>query len=132
MKILITGGAGFIGSALIRFLINNTQCQIVNIDKLNYASNLYTLNTIDQNPRYQFYQIDICDYNQLSTIFNMTKPDVVMHLAAESHVDRSIETPRQFIDSNIIGTYNLLEISLQYWNSLEDSRKNQFSSISVL
>ena len=126
MKILLTGGAGFIGSAVVRHIIQTTNDIVLNIDKLTYAGNLESLKEIDQNPRYQFQQIDICDAVKLEQIFKQFQPDVVMHLAAESHVDRSIDGPAAFIQTNIVGTYTLLEVTRQYWQSLDDSRKAGF------
>jgi len=126
MKILVTGGAGFIGSAVIRHIIHNTDDEVLNIDKLTYAGNLESLKEIDQNPRYTFQQIDICDKEALEKAFNSFKPNLVMHLAAESHVDRSIDGPAEFINTNIVGTYHLLEVARQYWQKLEDRDKKQF------
>lgn len=126
MKILITGGAGFIGSAVVRYIINSTQDEVLNIDKLTYAGNLESLESIQDNPRYGFEQIDICDKAAVETAFQTFKPDLVMHLAAESHVDRSIDGPAEFIHTNIVGTYTLLEVARQYWSSLEESKKHQF------
>lgn len=126
MKILLTGGAGFIGSAVVRHIIQTTNDIVLNIDKLTYAGNLESLKEIDQSPRYQFQQIDICDALELEQVFKQFQPDVVMHLAAESHVDRSIDGPAAFIQTNIVGTYTLLEVTRQYWQSLDDSRKAGF------
>ena len=126
MKILVTGGAGFIGSAVIRHIIHNTEDEVLNIDKLTYAGNLESLKKIDQNPRYTFQQIDICDKEALEKAFNSFKPNLVMHLAAESHVDRSIDGPAEFINTNIVGTYHLLEVARQYWQNLDDLDKQQF------
>lgn len=126
MKVLVTGGAGFIGSAVVRYIIKNTQSEVLNIDKLTYAGNLESLNEIDADCRYQFQQIDICDTEKLTQAFDEFKPDVVMHLAAESHVDRSIDGPAEFITTNIVGTYTLLEVARKYWLALSDSQKQQF------
>jgi len=127
LKILITGGAGFIGSAVVRYLINNTKEQVINIDKLTYAGNLESLVDVSCSERYSFIQADICDKNALEQIFTQHQPDVVMHLAAESHVDRSITGPAEFINTNIVGTYTLLEVVRAYWNQLADeNRKSNF------
>ena len=115
MKILITGGAGFIGSAVIRHLINNTNHEVLNLDKLTYAGNLESLTSIESDKRYSFIKADICNLAQLKKIFNEFQPNVIMHLAAESHVDRSIDGPSDFIQTNIVGTYNMLKTSLDYW-----------------
>ena len=126
MKILITGGAGFIGSAVIRHIIESTNDSVVNLDKLTYAGNLESLKSIEGSERYFFEQVDICDRAELDRVFNTHKPDAVMHLAAESHVDRSITGPSDFIQTNIVGTYNLLEAARNYWNKLEISAKEAF------
>lgn len=126
MKILVTGGAGFIGSAVIRYIINTTQDSVVNVDKLTYAGNLNSLITISQNKRYAFEQVDICDANELKRVFVEHQPDAVMHLAAESHVDRSIDGPDEFIQTNIVGTYNMLEVARAYWTTLPENRKQNF------
>ena len=126
MKILVTGGAGFIGSAVIRHIINNTDDEVLNIDKLTYAGNLESLKDIDQSARYSFKQIDICNADSLKQAFVSFQPDLVMHLAAESHVDRSIDGPAEFITTNIVGTYTLLEAARQYWQALDQSKKATF------
>lgn len=131
MTILITGGAGFIGSNLIHYLINNTDHQILNVDKLTYAGNLISLKDIENNDRYTFEQVDICDYDNVRELFTTYSPDAVMHLAAESHVDRSIDGPGEFIQTNIVGTYNLLQISFNYWKSLGEQKKNSFRFLHV-
>lgn len=126
MKILVTGGAGFIGSAVIRHIINDTNDEVLNLDKLTYAGNLESLASIENNPRYQFAQVDICDAIAVKQLFNDFQPDLVMHLAAESHVDRSIDGPSDFIQTNIVGTYNLLEVARSYWQTLTDDKKANF------
>lgn len=126
MRVLITGGAGFIGSAVIRYIIQNTSDQILNIDKLTYAGNLESLDDIEQNPRYHFRQIDICDSRVLEATFHAFQPNIIMHLAAESHVDRSIDGPAEFINTNIIGTYTLLEVARKYWQNLNNTEKSKF------
>ncbi|MGO4998490.1 dTDP-glucose 4,6-dehydratase [Oceanisphaera sp. W20_SRM_FM3] len=126
MKILVTGGAGFIGSAVIRHIINHTQDSVVNLDKLTYAGNLESLLTVSESSRYAFEMVDICNAVELERIFTEHQPDAVMHLAAESHVDRSIDEPSEFIQSNIVGTYNLLETSRSYWQALDVKRKQIF------
>lgn len=126
MKIIVTGGAGFIGSALIRFLINETQHTVINVDKLTYAGNLYSLKSIETSSRYNFEQVDICDNQALDKVFSHYKPDCVMHLAAESHVDRSIDGPADFIHTNIVGTFTLLETARNYWNALPEDKKGTF------
>lgn len=126
MKILITGGAGFIGSAVVRHVINNTNDEVINVDKLTYAGNLESLKGVSQNPRYQFKHVDICDGQAISNILNECQPDAIMHLAAESHVDRSITGPAEFVQTNVVGTYALLEACRQYWSALPEERKNAF------
>ncbi|HGS4462839.1 TPA: dTDP-glucose 4,6-dehydratase [Vibrio metschnikovii] len=126
MKILVTGGAGFIGSAVIRHIIQNTQDSVVNLDKLTYAGNLESLALVADSERYAFEQVDICNRTELDRVFAQHQPDAVMHLAAESHVDRSIDGPAAFIETNIIGTYTLLEATRSYWNSLGYERKASF------
>jgi len=126
MKIIVTGGAGFIGGAVIRHLINNTKHKVCNLDKLTYAGNLNSLSSVENNNRYSFSQKDICDYDAVKTLFEEFQPDIIMHLAAESHVDRSIENPRDFLDTNILGTFNLLTVSKAYWENLPEDRKATF------
>nr|WP_319536022.1 dTDP-glucose 4,6-dehydratase [uncultured Vibrio sp.] len=126
MKILITGGAGFIGSAVVRHIINNTSDSVVNVDKLTYAGNLESLISVENSERYAFGQVDICDRNAIDAVFEKHQPDAVMHLAAESHVDRSIDGPAAFIETNIVGTYTLLESARAYWNKLDANRKSAF------
>lgn len=126
MKILVTGGAGFIGSAVIRHIINDTQDDVLNIDKLTYAGNLGSLVEVSGNIRYAFERVDICDAGELGRVFSEYQPDAVMHLAAESHVDRSIDGPAEFIQTNIVGTYTLLEAVRSYLNGLNRERKQAF------
>ena len=126
MKFLVTGGAGFIGSAVVRHIIQNTEHEVLNVDKLTYAGNLESLISVADHPRYHFSQTDICDRAALDQLFSDFQPDVVMHLAAESHVDRSISGPFAFIETNIIGTYQLLEASRSYWGSLAEKGKAAF------
>lgn len=126
MKILITGGAGFIGSAVVRHIIENTNDSVINLDKLTYAGNLESLTRVANNVRYAFEQVDICDRTELDRVFSLHQPDAVMHLAAESHVDRSITGPADFIQTNIVGTYTLLEAARHYWMQLDAERKSAF------
>jgi dTDP-glucose 4,6-dehydratase len=126
MKYLITGGAGFIGSAVIRYIINHTEDEVLNIDKLTYAGNLESLIDVENDARYSFQQIDICDAAALEQAVSGFQPDIVMHLAAESHVDRSIDGPAEFIQTNIVGTYTLLEVLRKYWMPLDADKKNSF------
>ena len=124
--IFVTGGAGFIGSALVRFLINETAHTVINFDKLTYAGNLESLKSIESNERYHFVQGDICDRELVSQTFDKYQPDFIMHLAAESHVDRSIDGPGEFIQTNIVGTYALLEAARGYYNGLAAAKKQVF------
>ncbi|EKO3590617.1 dTDP-glucose 4,6-dehydratase [Vibrio metschnikovii] len=126
MKILVTGGAGFIGSAVIRHIIQCTTDSVVNLDKLTYAGNLESLALVADSERYAFEQVDICNRTELDRVFALHQPDAVMHLAAESHVDRSIDGPAAFIETNIVGTYTLLEATRSYWNTLDGERKGAF------
>ena len=126
MKFLVTGGAGFIGSAVIRHIIEHTSNSVINLDKLTYAGNLESLQPIAHSDRYHFVQLDICDRAGLDALFAEHQPDAIMHLAAESHVDRSITGPAEFINTNIVGTYSLLEAARHYWNGLQDERKAAF------
>jgi len=125
-KLLITGGAGFIGSAVIRHIINNTGHSVINVDKLTYAGNLESLTSVENDARYIFEQVDICDAKEIKRVLNEHQPDIVMHLAAESHVDRSIDAPGEFIQTNIVGTYVLLEEAKDYWSNLEGDKKDSF------
>ena len=126
MKILVTGGAGFIGSAVIRHIISKTGDSVVNVDKLTYAGNLESLTSVSDDPRYAFEHVDICNRAELDRVLSQHQPDAIMHLAAESHVDRSIDGPAAFIETNIVGSYVLLEAARQYWQSLPEQRKAAF------
>jgi dTDP-glucose 4,6-dehydratase len=123
MKLIITGGAGFIGSALVRHLLENTEHTVINVDKLTYAGNLESLKSIENHERYSFHQLDILDKENIEKLLFTEQPDAVMHLAAESHVDRSIDGPADFIETNIVGTYTLLEAARKYW---KESEKDHF------
>lgn len=126
LNIIVTGGVGFIGSAMIRYLINETSNTVINVDKLTYASNLRSLANIVNSERYYFEQADICASGQILEIFCKYQPDAVMHFAAESHVDRSIQGSSDFIQTNIVGTYNLLEVAREYWGNLSELKKSSF------
>ncbi len=125
-SIFVTGGAGFIGSAVVRHLIQETECTVINVDKLTYAGNLESLLDVNDSPRYHFEQVDICDAFELKRIFETYQPDLVMHLAAESHVDRSIDGPAEFIQTNIVGTFILLEAAREYWSALPEGKQKSF------
>lgn len=126
MKILVTGGAGFIGSAVVRHIIENTTDSVINVDKLTYAGNLASVDSISKSDRYTFEQADICNAAAMQELFSKYQPDAVMHLAAESHVDRSIDGPVAFIETNIFGTYTLLEAARNYWKGLPEKLKESF------
>lgn len=126
MRVIVTGAAGFIGSAVARHIINNTSDSVLILDSLTYAGNLESLSSICNSDRFDFEKVDICDRSELDKVFAKYKPDAVMHLAAESHVDRSIDGPAAFIETNIVGTYSLLEAARQYWNALEGKQKQDF------
>jgi dTDP-glucose 4,6-dehydratase len=126
MKILVTGGAGFIGSEVVRYIIEETMDTVVNVDKLTYAGNLNNLSGLHNSPNYRFEQVDICNFAGLEDVFIRHKPDAIMHLAAESHVDRSIDGPGAFVKTNVIGTYSLLEAARQYWLGLDKQSKLNF------
>ncbi len=126
MKILVTGGAGFIGSAVIRHILNDTSDSVVNVDVLTYAGNLESLPDAEKSESYAFEQVDICDFGALEAVFQKHQPDAVMHLAAESHVDRSIDGPAAFIQTNLVGTFNMLEVARQYWKTLDENKQSAF------
>jgi dTDP-glucose 4,6-dehydratase len=126
MRVLVTGGAGFIGSALVRHLINNSQHEVLNLDKLTYAGVLESLDEVANDPRYRFVRGDICDAALIARLLAEFQPDVIAHLAAESHVDRSIDGPAAFIETNVVGTFTMLEQALAYWRSLDPQRQTAF------
>lgn len=130
-KILVTGGAGFIGSNLVRLLLLEKKCSVVNLDKLTYAGNPGSLADLQDHPDYDFVQADLCDAAAVQQVFRDHRPDAVMHLAAESHVDRSIDGPGDFIQTNVVGTFNLLQAALAYWRSLEAPAKSDFRFLHV-
>src|SRR6516165_2169350 len=131
MRIIITGGAGFIGSAVCRHLIKESDAEVVNVDKLTYAGNLDSLRSVSQDERYQFVKTDICDEAAIGHLFKAVRPEAVLHLAAESHVDRSTTGSRSFVDTNIIGTFAMLESARRYWSSLTDAAKERFRFLHV-
>jgi len=126
LRILVTGGAGFIGSALVRHLVQNTPHSVLNVDALTYAGNLQSLATVAESDRYDFIQANICDTAKIAEILRSFKPDVVTHLAAESHVDRSIDGPAAFIETNLVGTFSMLSATLDYWRALDSAAQDHF------
>src|SRR6516164_3822099 len=126
MRLIVTGGAGFIGSAVCRHLIADTDAEVVNVDKLTYAGNVESLGKATSSPRYRFVKADICDEAAMKRLFAQTSPTAILHLAAESHVDRSITGSRSFVDTNIVGTYTMLETARRYWSGLSGAAKEDF------
>lgn len=124
--VIVTGGAGFIGSAMVRHLLQSTKARVINVDNLTYAGNLASLNAIADNENYVFEQVDICDRKEMERVFAEYKPDTIIHFAAESHVDRSIDSAAEFMHTNIIGSYILLEVALSYWQSLDQAKQQDF------
>jgi dTDP-glucose 4,6-dehydratase len=131
MRLIVTGGAGFIGSAVCRHLISHTDAEVTNVDKLTYAGNLASLDSAGRNSRYHFFKADICAEAAMKDLFAQTSPTAILHLAAESHVDRSIIGSRSFIDTNIVGTYTLLEAARRYWSGLSGAAKESFRFLHV-
>ena len=131
MRILITGGAGFIGSALIRYIVRNTSYNVLNVDKLTYAGDLSTVAVVSTSPMYRHIRVDICDRNLIDQAFTTFKPDAIVHLAAESHVDRSVDSPGTFVKTNVDGTYVMLEAARSYWSSLSPERRASFRFLHV-
>lgn len=131
MKLLVTGGAGFIGSAVCRLAIHNYGHSVANVDCLTYAANLGSLESLEQDPRYSFHQIDVCDGPAIKAVLRQEKPDAILHLAAESHVDRSITGPAEFIRTNVTGTYSMLEEARAYWQGLEEPKKQAFRFVHI-
>jgi dTDP-glucose 4,6-dehydratase len=131
MKLLVTGGAGFIGSAVIKKIIRNTNHSVINVDKLTYAANLKSLEEVSESERYTFEKVDICNFDDLSITFAKHNPDAIIHLAAESHVDKSIKKPEDFIYTNVIGTFNLLEISKEHYSNMDLTRRSKFRFLHV-
>lgn len=131
MRVIVTGGAGFIGSAVVRHLVSVKGYEVLTIDKLTYAGNLASLSTVDNNPLHRFLQADICDRTAMQEVFDSFQPDRVMHLAAESHVDRSITGARDFVETNVLGSFTLLEAARHYWNDLPAERKDAFRFLHV-
>ena len=131
MRVIVTGGAGFIGSALVRYLVQHRNWQVTNVDKLTYAANLQSLSSVSENPNYRFVLADICDEQAMDEVFSETRPQAVMHLAAESHVDRSITGSAEFVRTNILGTHVLLEAARRYWTGLKGEARKSFRFLHV-